>query len=178
MIGLSKINRSCFFAQRPVVQERLTQQVLVALQTLLGTEDVAVTMTAVHYCVKARGVKDGNSTTRTTSPGGVFKTDLASRAEFLCQTLRPNLESRDERTATTKVSSRLASQGSSVLPRYPLQVTPREVCEPRIQALKADHWAHCAEKVSTGVSTVPGWATSFARRLSRFNSIDVCATTY
>ena len=84
VIGLSKINRLVgFFAQRPQVQERLTQQVLVALQTLLGTEDVAVTMTAVHYCVKARGVKDGNSTTRTTSLGGGFKSDPASRAEFL-----------------------------------------------------------------------------------------------
>ena len=84
VIGLSKINRLVrFFAQRPQVQERLTQQTLVALQTLLGTDDVAVTMTAVHYCVKARGVKDGNSTTRTTSLGGVFKADPASRAEFL-----------------------------------------------------------------------------------------------
>ena len=84
VIGLSKINRLVgFFAQRLQVQERLTQQVLVALQTLLGTDNVAVTMTAVHYCVKARGVKDGNSTTRTTSLGGVFKSDPASRAEFL-----------------------------------------------------------------------------------------------
>ena len=84
VIGLSKINRLVrFFAQRPQVQERLTQQVLVAMQTLLGTEDVAVTISAVHYCVKARGVKDGNSSTRTTSLGGVFKSDPASRAEFL-----------------------------------------------------------------------------------------------
>jgi GTP cyclohydrolase I len=84
VIGLSKINRLVrFFSQRPQVQERLTQQVLVAMQTLLGTEDVAVTINAVHYCVKARGVKDGNSSTRRTSLGGVFKTDPASRAEFL-----------------------------------------------------------------------------------------------
>ena len=84
VIGLSKINRLVrFFSQRPQVQERLTQQVLVAVQTLLGTEDVAVTINAVHYCVKARGVKDGNSSTRTTSLGGVFKSDPASRAEFL-----------------------------------------------------------------------------------------------
>ena len=84
VIGLSKINRLVrFFSQRPQVQERLTQQVLVAMQTLLGPEDVAVTINAVHYCVKARGVKDGNSSTRTTSLGGVFKTDPASRAEFL-----------------------------------------------------------------------------------------------
>ena len=54
IIGLSKINRIvAFFAQRPQVQERLTQQVLVALQTLLETEDVAVFMDATHYCVKA-----------------------------------------------------------------------------------------------------------------------------
>lgn len=84
VIGLSKINRLVqFFSQRPQVQERLTQQVLVAMQTLLDTEDVAVTINAVHYCVKARGVRDGNSSTRTTSLGGVFKSDPASRAEFL-----------------------------------------------------------------------------------------------
>ncbi|PPS58754.1 hypothetical protein CRX72_22420 [Pantoea sp. BRM17] len=59
VIGLSKINRIVqFFAQRPQVQERLTQQVLVALQTLLGTTNVAVSIDAVHYCVKARGGDD------------------------------------------------------------------------------------------------------------------------
>jgi GTP cyclohydrolase I len=84
IIGLSKINRIVrFFAQRPQVQERLTQQVLVALQTLLGTEDVAVTINAVHYCVKSRGVMDTNSTTRTTALGGAFKTDARTRAEFI-----------------------------------------------------------------------------------------------
>ncbi len=84
IIGLSKINRIVrFFAQRPQVQERLTQQVLVALQTLLETEDVAVTINAVHYCVKSRGVMDTNSQTRTTALGGAFKSDASTRAEFL-----------------------------------------------------------------------------------------------
>ena len=84
IIGLSKINRIVrFFAQRPQVQERLTQQILVALQTLLETEDVAVTINAVHYCVKSRGVMDSNSTTRTTALGGAFKTDSRTRAEFI-----------------------------------------------------------------------------------------------
>jgi GTP cyclohydrolase I len=84
IIGLSKINRIVrFFAQRPQVQERLTQQVLVALQTLLETDDVAITINAVHYCVKSRGVMDSNSATRTTALGGVFKTDPATRGEFL-----------------------------------------------------------------------------------------------
>jgi len=84
IIGLSKVNRIVrFFAQRPQVQERLTQQVLVALQTLLETDDVAVTINAVHYCVKARGVMDANSRTRTTALGGQFKVDARTRGEFL-----------------------------------------------------------------------------------------------
>ena len=84
IIGLSKVNRILrFFAQRPQVQERLTQQVLVALQTLLETDDVAVSIDAVHYCVKARGVMDANSRTRTTALGGQFKSDPRTRAEFL-----------------------------------------------------------------------------------------------
>lgn len=84
IIGLSKINRIVrFFAQRPQVQERLTQQVLVALQTLLKTEDVAITIKATHYCVKARGVMDSNSNTQTTALGGRFKNDGRTRAEFL-----------------------------------------------------------------------------------------------
>ena len=84
IIGLSKINRIVrFFARRPQVQERLTQQVLVALQTLLETDDVAVTIDATHYCVKSRGVKDAASRTRTTSFGGQFKGNQQSRAEFL-----------------------------------------------------------------------------------------------
>ncbi|MEJ2530643.1 MAG: GTP cyclohydrolase I FolE [Halioglobus sp.] len=84
VIGLSKINRIVrFFSQRPQVQERLTQQILVALQTLLETDDVAVSIDAVHYCVKSRGVMDANSRTRTTSLGGAFKADPSTRAEFL-----------------------------------------------------------------------------------------------
>ena len=84
IIGLSKINRIVrFFAQRPQVQERLTQQILVALQTLLETDDVAVTIDATHYCVKSRGVMDSNASTQTTALGGQFKEDKSMRAEFL-----------------------------------------------------------------------------------------------
>ena len=84
IIGLSKINRIVrFFAQRPQVQERLTQQILVALQTLLETKNVAVKMDAVHYCVKSRGVMDSTSSTTTTALGGIFKSNPATRAEFL-----------------------------------------------------------------------------------------------
>lgn len=83
IIGLSKINRIVrFFAQRPQVQERMTQQILAALQTLLETKNVAVYIDASHYCVKARGVMDSNSTTQTMALGGQFKSDPRIRAEF------------------------------------------------------------------------------------------------
>lgn len=83
IIGLSKINRVVrFFAQRPQVQERLTQQIMVALQTLLGTEDVAVHLDATHYCVKARGVRDEQSQTETWALGGIFRKDISYRQEF------------------------------------------------------------------------------------------------
>ncbi|MCC4832544.1 GTP cyclohydrolase I FolE [Shewanella sp. 1_MG-2023] len=83
IIGLSKINRLVrFFAQRPQVQERLTQQVLVALQTLLETDDVAISINATHYCVKSRGIMDTQSHTKTSALGGCFKNNPASRAEF------------------------------------------------------------------------------------------------
>ena len=84
ILGLSKINRIVrFFAQRPQVQERLTQQILIAIQTLVETENVAVTIKATHYCVKSRGVMDANSETTTTALGVIFKTNPQTRAEFL-----------------------------------------------------------------------------------------------
>lgn len=84
IIGLSKLNRLVrFFAQRPQVQERLTRQIMVSLQVLLGTDDVAVHIDAKHYCVKARGVMDEQSQTETIALGGVFKKDAGLRTEFL-----------------------------------------------------------------------------------------------
>lgn len=84
IIGLSKINRLVrFFSQRPQVQERLTRQILIALQTLLETDNVAVSINATHYCVKSRGVMDVNSQTETTALGGIFKSNARTRAEFL-----------------------------------------------------------------------------------------------
>ncbi|QLB21297.1 GTP cyclohydrolase I FolE [Vespertiliibacter pulmonis] len=84
VIGLSKINRVVqFFAQRPQVQERFTEQILTAFQTILETEDVAVYVKATHFCVKCRGVKDTNSQTLTSAFGGVFLQDRETRKEFL-----------------------------------------------------------------------------------------------
>lgn len=84
VLGLSKINRIVeYFAKRPQIQERLTEQVFHALCYILETNDVAVMIDARHYCVKSRGVEDTGSSTVTCKLGGGFKTDPAARAEFL-----------------------------------------------------------------------------------------------
>lgn len=86
VIGLSKINRIAeYFARRPQVQERLTKQIADALCHILKTEDVAVYIEAKHYCVISRGVEDANSQTITSDLRGAFKTNAATRAEFLHQ---------------------------------------------------------------------------------------------
>jgi GTP cyclohydrolase I len=84
VIGISKINRIVkFFAKRPQVQERLTQQIAETLKFLLGTDDVAVQIEATHFCVKSRGVEDGSSATTTISVNGVFFSKPEARSEFL-----------------------------------------------------------------------------------------------
>lgn len=73
VIGLSKLNRIVqYYAKRPQVQERLTQQIANELKTVLETEDVAVIIDAKHLCVSSRGVKDDTSSTVTTYYGGEF----------------------------------------------------------------------------------------------------------
>ena len=84
VLGLSKMNRIVeYFAKRPQVQERLTEQVYHALQYILETDDIAVMIDAQHFCVKSRGVEDTGSSTITSKLGGTFRENASARAEFL-----------------------------------------------------------------------------------------------
>ncbi|MEM1336257.1 MAG: GTP cyclohydrolase I FolE [Bacteroidota bacterium] len=75
VIGLSKLNRIVqYFAKRPQVQERLTNQIAIELQTVLETPDVAVIIDAKHLCVSSRGIQDDTSATVTSFYGGAFNT--------------------------------------------------------------------------------------------------------
>lgn len=75
VIGLSKLNRIVqYYAKRPQVQERLTNQIAAELRQILETEDVAVIIDAKHLCVSSRGIKDDTSATVTSFYGGVFNT--------------------------------------------------------------------------------------------------------
>lgn len=85
LLGISKLNRIVqFFAKRPQVQERLTEQIRATIQFITKTEDVAVLIDAKHYCVKSRGIQDQNSSTVTLSVGGKFAEEGSTlRQEFL-----------------------------------------------------------------------------------------------
>ncbi len=75
VIGLSKLNRIVqYYAKRPQVQERLTNQIAEELKSILQTENVAVIIDAKHLCVSSRGVKDDSSATVTSYYGGDFNT--------------------------------------------------------------------------------------------------------
>jgi GTP cyclohydrolase I len=75
VIGLSKLNRIVqYFAKRPQVQERLTNQIAEELKEVLHTNDVAVIIDAKHLCVSSRGIKDETSSTVTSYFGGIFNT--------------------------------------------------------------------------------------------------------
>jgi len=83
VIGLSKLNRIVqYYAQRPQVQERLTEQIARELQEVLGTKDVAIVIDAKHMCVSSRGIKDTGSSTLTSFFEGKFQNER-TRNEFL-----------------------------------------------------------------------------------------------
>lgn len=74
LIGLSKLIRvATFFARKPQLQERLTQEIADYLKEKLDTNDVAVIIDADHYCCRIRGVQDPTSSTVTTHLGGRFR---------------------------------------------------------------------------------------------------------
>ena len=85
VLGLSKLNRIVeFFAKRPQVQERLTEQIAAAISFVTGTPDVAVYLEAIHYCVKSRGIQDTGSSTCTLAVDGIFaEQGSEARREFL-----------------------------------------------------------------------------------------------
>ena len=83
VVGLSKMNRIVdYYAKRPQVQERLTRQVVQALQETLGTKDVACVIDAKHLCVNSRGIRDIESSTVTAEFGGAFQNE-EKKQEFL-----------------------------------------------------------------------------------------------
>ncbi len=82
--GLSKMARLVEgFARRLQVQERLTTEIVEAMERELSPKGTIVVLEAEHFCMSMRGVKKAGSTTVTSAVRGVFRDDAAYRAEAL-----------------------------------------------------------------------------------------------
>ncbi len=88
VVGLSKIPRVIdVFARRLQVQERMTHEILHAIDDALKPLGVAVVIEAAHMCMMMRGVQKQNSSTTTSAFTGEFK-NLETRNEFLSLILK------------------------------------------------------------------------------------------
>ena len=83
IVGLSKLPRILeFYAKRPQLQERLTEQVAEFLWSTLRPQGVMVVIEARHLCVEMRGVKKPGALTTTSALRGCFA-EREVRSEFL-----------------------------------------------------------------------------------------------
>ncbi len=84
VVGLSKIARVIeAFARRLQVQERMTSQIADLLMEELDAHGVGVVVEASHTCMTMRGVKKPGAFMVTSAMRGIFKTNQATRSEFL-----------------------------------------------------------------------------------------------
>ena len=83
ILGLSKFSRILeFYAKRPQLQERLTEQVVTYFEEKLQPLGAMVVIEARHLCVEMRGVKKPGAVTVTSALRGIFH-QKPVREEFL-----------------------------------------------------------------------------------------------
>jgi len=84
VVGVSKLARVVdMISRRPQLQERMTGQIADAIVRSLQPDGVAVIIQAEHLCMTMRGVKKPGSNIITSATRGLFRTKVATRAEFM-----------------------------------------------------------------------------------------------
>lgn len=84
VLGLSKVARIVdMFARRLQIQEQLTLQIAESIQSITGASGVGVIIEARHMCMMMRGVEKQNSVMKTSAMLGSFRSNQATRTEFL-----------------------------------------------------------------------------------------------
>ena len=90
VFGVSKLARLVdMYARRLQIQEKLTEQIAYAIKDSINADGVGVTIEARHLCMMMRGVEKQNSMFVTSSVLGVFRTNPATRQEFLSLIRKP-----------------------------------------------------------------------------------------
>jgi len=84
VIGVSKLARVVdMYSRRLQIQERLTNQIADVLMKKVGAQGVGVVIEAQHLCMMMRGVEKQNSKMITSAMHGSFRSQMATRTEFL-----------------------------------------------------------------------------------------------
>lgn len=84
VVGISKIARVIeLYAKRLQIQEKMTAQIANAIQDVLRPRGVAVVVDATHQCMTTRGVRKPGVSMITSQMLGAFRSDAATRREFL-----------------------------------------------------------------------------------------------
>ncbi len=84
VLGLSKVARIVdMYARRLQIQEQLTVQIAESVQNITGASGVGVIIEAKHMCMMMRGVEKQNSVMKTSAMLGTFRSNQATRTEFL-----------------------------------------------------------------------------------------------
>jgi GTP cyclohydrolase I len=90
VVGISKLARVVdAYAKRLQIQEKLTAQIANAINDVLAPKGVAVVIQAQHQCMTTRGVKKGGVSMVTSRMLGAFRTNQATRREFLTMVGNP-----------------------------------------------------------------------------------------
>ncbi len=90
VVGISKLARVVdAYAKRLQIQERLTAQIANAIDTVLRPRGVAVVVEATHQCMSTRGVHKTGVAMVTSRMLGAFRTNAATRREFLAMIGNP-----------------------------------------------------------------------------------------
>lgn len=84
VLGLSKVARIVdMYARRFQIQEQLTTEIAETIRQVTDAEGVGVVIEAKHMCMMMRGVQKQNSSMKTSSMLGIFRTNQPTRSEFL-----------------------------------------------------------------------------------------------
>jgi GTP cyclohydrolase IA len=84
VVGVSKLARVVdMYSRRLQIQERLTDQIAHAIMDKVGAQGVGVVVEAQHLCMMMRGVEKQNSKMITSAMHGIFRSQMATRTEFL-----------------------------------------------------------------------------------------------
>ncbi len=84
VVGISKLARLVeVYAKRLQIQEKLTAQIANTIKDVLQPKGVAVVIEAAHQCMTTRGIHKPGATMVTSRMLGAFRSDPATRREFL-----------------------------------------------------------------------------------------------